>query len=258
MKILYKSVHLIENDKNLCNPVTYAAELSDYFNELLAHVAKLETGRKYRSCGPDATVVSCAQKIWEKIGAEEDPQQQSTAIAERLLKQEKKAQIKIQGTQAIGTCISQLSTHLKKNLMAVLSFILTVVLASIVSERGMNEIFTYEVVRILDIVLMGSLAYFGISLVEVFLEKKRLLGQYDDLLSHYERVLTKKDIQDITQKDAPRKKAEKKLRNGMIGLSLLWISLIILAGVLIRRAGGDPSVVTDLIALIFGGGTGTP
>ena len=163
-----------------------------------------------------------------------------------------------ESTQAIGACLSQLFAHLKGNLIAVLSFIFTAILANIVSEKGTDEIFTYEITWVLYLVLLGSLFYFLISIAEVSVEKKRLCEQYDDLLSHYQQVLSKADINTITCNDEPRIKAEKKLKNGIILWSIVWIFLIFSAAIVIYHVGEGRSVIADMMTWFSWCGTGNP
>ena len=98
-----------------------------------------------------------------------------------------------ESTNNVSDCISDLLGHLKSNLLAVVSFIFTVTLANIVSDQPLDNIFTYDITIILYLVFAGSLVYYVVSIMEVHNKKKRMCKQYDDIVDHYEKVLSREE-----------------------------------------------------------------
>ena len=95
MEILYKSIHLIDLDNNICMSIKCAEGMDGYFDQLITYVTKLETGRNYRSRKPDAAVVAGAKEISKNTGDQELFEKHSEASAGRLLAMEQRAQSKI-------------------------------------------------------------------------------------------------------------------------------------------------------------------
>lgn len=150
----------------------------------------------------------------------------------------------------ISDCLSQLFGHFKTNLLAVLSFIFTVVLANIVSGQPLENIFTYDIVMILFAVLGGSLCYFFISLSEVNIKKKRITQQYKNLVAHYENILSEDDIAAITNDGRNLTEAQTSLTKGILIWSIVWIFFIIASFVFIDYIGDGPHFIDGAISWI--------
>ena len=150
-------------------------------------------------------------------------------------------------TNNVSDCIFQLLGHLKSNLVAVVSFIFTVFLANIVSDQPLDNILTYDITIILYLVLAGSLVYYVISILEVQNKKKRMCKQYNDILAHYEKVLPKEEIQQITDNGQPLIKAQSNLKCGMICWSCVWVLLILAAFIIIDLVSDGPHLISSLV-----------
>lgn len=147
----------------------------------------------------------------------------------------------------ISDCLSQLFGNFKTNLLAVLSFIFTVILANIVSGQPLENIFTYDIVMILFAVMGGSLCYFFISLSEANVKKKRIIKQYKNLIGNYENILSTDDIAAITNNGRNLEDAQTTLRRGMIVWSVVWVCFIIAAFVSIDCVGDGPHFIDGAI-----------
>ena len=153
-------------------------------------------------------------------------------------------------TNNVSDCISELLSHLKSNLIAVVSFIFTATLANIVSDQPLDNIFTYDITIIMYLVFAGSLVYYVISILEVHNKKKRMCKQYDDIVTHYEMVLSKEDIQQITDNGRPLTIAQSDLKRGMIRWSIAWVFLILSAFIVIDFVGDGPHIIDNTISLL--------
>ena len=131
-----------------------------------------------------------------------------------------------------------------------MSFIFTATLANIVSDQPLDNIFTYDITIIMYLVFAGSLVYYVISILEVHNKKKRMCEQYDDIVTHYEMVLSKEDIQQITDNGQPLTSAQSDLKRGMIRWSIAWVFLILSAFVVIDFVGDGPHIIENTISLL--------
>lgn len=153
-------------------------------------------------------------------------------------------------TNNVSDCISELLSHLKSNLIAVVSFIFTATLANIVSDQPLDNIFTYDITIIMYFVFVGSLVYYVISILEVNTRKKRMCKQYTDLVNHYEKVLSKEDIQQITDNGQPFAKAQNSLKRGMIIWSITWILLVATAFIIVDYISDGPHIIKQFLSAL--------
>lgn len=152
-------------------------------------------------------------------------------------------------TNNVSGCMSELLSHLKSNLIAVLSFLFTATLANIVSDQPLDNIFTYDITVILYMVFAGSVVYYVISILEVHNKKKRMCKQYNDIVEHYEKVLSKEEIQQITDNGLPLTKAQSTLKHGMIVWSIAWILLITTAFIVVDFIGNGPHIIEKTLSI---------
>lgn len=153
-------------------------------------------------------------------------------------------------TNNVSACISELLSHLKSNLIAVVSFIFTAMLANIVSDQPLDNIFTYDITIIMYFVFAGSLVYYVISILEVRNKKQQMCKQYEDIVSHYEKVLPKEEIQQITDNGQPLTKAQFTLKSGMIRWSIAWVLLIMAAFIVVDFVGEGPHIIENTLSVL--------
>ncbi len=155
-----------------------------------------------------------------------------------------------ESTNNVSDCITELLSHLKSNLIAVGSFVFTVYFANIVSDQPLDNIFTYDITLIMYFAFVGSLVYYVISVSEVYYKKKRMCKQYEDIVSHYEKVLSKEEILLITDSGKLLKKAQSDLKRGMIRWSILWVLFILVAFVVVDFVGEGPHIIKNMLSVL--------
>lgn len=153
-------------------------------------------------------------------------------------------------TNNVSDCISELLSHLKSNLIAVVSFIFTAMLANIVSDQPLDNIFTYDITIIMYFVFAGSLVYYVISILEVRNKKQQMCKQYEDIVAYYEKVLPKEEIQQITDNGQPLAKAQSTLKRGMIRWSIAWVLLIMAAFIVVDFIGEGPHIIENTLSVL--------
>lgn len=129
----------------------------------------------------------------------------------------------------MAECIDKLQNGIKGNLIAVLGFLLSTVLTSGISGRSLDDIFTKDIITIMYFVLLGSLIYCGVTVSEIVARQKRVLSQYDEILKHYEKVLSKEDICEIAGNGETINKAKSKLKWEVATWAAVWIIFILIA-----------------------------
>ena len=87
--------------------------------------------------------------------------------------------------------------NLKKNIATFLTFIIGTILANIISEGNLDNIFTDDIVAICCWILLGSFVYLYISLREVDFKISIYKKEYIQLKDSYKDFLDENDINDI-------------------------------------------------------------
>ena len=95
----------------------------------------------------------------------------------------------------------QLLEKFKTNLIAIFGFLFSVVLANIVSDQPLDNIFTKDIILIMEIVLCASLLYFFICNMQLGYEVKKVKDSYKLLKSNYEDILEKEELRRIFKDD---------------------------------------------------------
>lgn len=127
----------------------------------------------------------------------------------------------------IGDNALELWDSFKKNLIAMLSFFLTVILVNLVSERPLDNIFTKEITFIIEMILIGSLCYFFISIIEVNYKYRKIKNLYNSLKVNYEDVFSEEEIKAIFDDNRYLNESIKSFKIKIILSSIIWIVFIV-------------------------------
>ena len=86
-------------------------------------------------------------------------------------------------------------------MIAVFGFLFTVILADIVSDQPLDNIFTRDITVILELVLLGSVIYLFICYRQSKYQMEKVYESYESLKQSYEGILTEDDIRECFQND---------------------------------------------------------
>ena len=111
----------------------------------------------------------------------------------------------------INDIIGNFIGNFEKNIVAFITFILGTIIANIVSDTPLNNIFTKDIVTIIFVILIGSLFYLTITIIET-----------------YRDILDEQDIISIFKNDKDYFTNKKNVKKIAIIFSSLWILLIII------------------------------
>lgn len=134
----------------------------------------------------------------------------------------------------------------KQNLIALIGFILTTILANIVSSNPLNNIFTRDITRLVYAILLGSIVFWIISIIETNYNTKKIKEAYYLLKENYKPVLSQDDVEEIFKKDELFSKTEKEIRDKKIFFSFLWITFIICSFFIIETLSDAPILIDHI------------
>lgn len=143
----------------------------------------------------------------------------------------------------LGDDISGILSGLKNNLIAIVSFFLTVVLVNIVSEQPLNNIFTKEITVIIELILAGSVVYFLICRHEIQLKRRKNKRAYSILKENYKDVFSDEELSQIFNNDKLIVDADKELRKGITKYSVLWCLLLIIILIAVELISANPIII---------------
>ncbi|MBK6087650.1 hypothetical protein [Ruminococcus difficilis] len=134
----------------------------------------------------------------------------------------------------------ELLNDFKKNIIAIFSFFLTVILVNVVSEHPLENLLTREITVIMELILLGSLAYYFISLIQSISRVKGIQKSYYSLRSNYVGVFLPEEIDDIFNKDNVFSENQEVVKKNLILFSAIWIGFVIIAFITIEMTSSDP------------------
>ena len=100
-----------------------------------------------------------------------------------------------------GEYATELLDKFKTNMIAVFGFLFTVILADIVLDQPLGNIFTRDITVILELVLLGSVIYLFICYRQSKYQMEKVYESYESLKQSYEGILTEDDIRECFQND---------------------------------------------------------
>ena len=107
----------------------------------------------------------------------------------------------IELTDKITDLILNIINGIKKIFFAIFSFLFTVVLANILSDAPLDNIFTKDVVILLELVLIGSIIYLNVCMKEADYKMIKDIEAYDYMKEQYSDLLDAKDLKIIFDDD---------------------------------------------------------
>lgn len=152
----------------------------------------------------------------------------------------------------IGDNALSILNKFKANLIAIFSFLFTVVLTQIGQEQDWKDIFTSHTLYLVEIFMLGSLAYMVICFSEVCFKLQKTRNGYFELKNNYKDVLSAIEIKDAFGDDRLLKDTEQSTKKGMIIWGIVWGILLILSVVVIEAITANHGLVVWLWKKISG------
>ena len=134
----------------------------------------------------------------------------------------------------VGDYTTAILGKFKANVLAIFGFLFTVVLTQIGSEQNWKDIFTVHTIYLIELFACGSLIYLLICFFETYYKFQKTKLGYENLKQNYADILSELEIKEVFQDDKLMKNAEKTVKKGMIGWSLVWGGLLIIIVIIIE------------------------
>lgn len=145
-----------------------------------------------------------------------------------------------------GDHATQLLKNLKSNLIAIFIFLFTIIITNISSDQPLNNIFTRDITVILELVLLGSLIYLIICIIETNYKLTKTKDSYSALKQNYNSVLSKDELHEIFDNDRLINETVKSVKRGIWGYTTVWIIFLILLIFILESISSSP-VITPYV-----------
>lgn len=145
-----------------------------------------------------------------------------------------------------GEHATALLHNLKNNLFAIFGFLFTVILANIVSDQPLENIFTRDIVLILEIVVAGSLIYLIICHAETQYKLKKTIESYDLLKKNYGSLLSELELREAFDRDEFLAKTVKPVRRGIWGYTVIWFVILVCFFLLLESISDSPTICSQI------------
>ena len=143
-----------------------------------------------------------------------------------------------------GEYATELLDKFKSNLIAIFGFLFTVIIANIVSDQPLDNIFTRDITVILEFVLAGSFVYLFISYKQSKYQMKKVYDSYNELKKSYSHVLTDDDIKECFQDDLIITNMEKTVKRSQRIYLIIWSCFLIILLISLELLTDSPIIIS--------------
>lgn len=171
-------------------------------------------------------------------------------VAQYLELKNKMAEFISDTVSRTGEYATELLDRFKTNLIAVFGFLFTVVLADVVSDQPLDNIFTRDITAILELVLAGSLVYLFICYKQSQYQMKKVYESYESLKKSYKGILAQEDIEECFQNDEVLFEMKKSVKKSEIAYLVLWICFLLSLLVIVENISESP-IIWSFVKKIF-------
>ena len=149
-----------------------------------------------------------------------------------------------------GEYATELLDKFKANVIAIFGFLFTVVIAGIVSDQPLDNIFTKDITVILELVLVGSAVYLFICYGQSKFQMNKVYESYEKLKKSYDKILMEDDIQECFQGDHLISDMKKTIGKSEKIYLFLWVVFLLVLLVIVEYISEAPVVVPFLKKIV--------
>lgn len=126
-----------------------------------------------------------------------------------------------------GEYATTILDRFKQNLVALIGFLITTIIANIVSSNPLDNIFTKDITVLVYAILVGSVFFLVISILETNYKVKTIKKTYLQLKENYSDILSQDDIAEVYKDDELFNGTKKEIKTKTVLFSVIWISILI-------------------------------
>lgn len=152
-----------------------------------------------------------------------------------------------------GEYATELLDKFKANMIAVFGFLFSVVIADIVSDQPLDNIFTKDITVIMELILAGSVVYLFICYGQSKYQIKKVYDSYENLKKIYDGILTEDDICECFQNDYLIQNMKKTISRSEKIYLFIWSAFLVVLLVIVESISEAPIIlpfITTIVGII--------
>lgn len=149
-----------------------------------------------------------------------------------------------------GEYATELLDKFKANMIAVFGFLFSVVIADIVSDQPLENIFTRDITVILELILAGSVVYLIICYGQSKYQIRKVYDSYEKLKKIYDGILSEDDICECFQNDCLIQDMKKTIGRSEKIYLFLWIVFLVALFLIVESISEAPVISPFLITIV--------
>lgn len=130
---------------------------------------------------------------------------------------------------------------MKNNILAVFSFLFTVILANIVSDAPLDNIFTKDITVIFEIIIVFSFAFLILNIYETNYKIKQMQKGFEKFKNNYADVFDEQELSDLIEEDSFNEDIIKNIKKQKNWAIAIWIGLLIILLIAIEMISSTPT-----------------
>lgn len=152
-----------------------------------------------------------------------------------------------------GEYATGLLDKFKGNIIAIFGFMFSVILANVVSDQPLDNIFTREITTLVECVIVGSFVYLVICYLQSRYEIQKVYDSYNQLKQNYKEILTEEDLHEIFGNDEMMLKMKKTISKSEKIYMGMWILFLIGALIVVECLSSSPNIqfIIDFVKKIY-------
>lgn len=152
-----------------------------------------------------------------------------------------------------GEYATGLLDKFKGNIIAIFGFMFSVILANVVSDQPLDNIFTREITTLVECVIVGSFVYLVICYLQSRYEIQKVYDSYNQLKQNYKEILTEEDLHEIFGNDEMMLKMKKTISKSEKIYMGMWILFLISALIVVECLSSSPNIqfIIDFVKKIY-------
>lgn len=141
-----------------------------------------------------------------------------------------------------GEYATGLLDKFKANIIAIFGFMFSVILANIVSNQPLDNIFTKEITTLVECVILGSFIYLIICYLQSRYEIQKVYYRYEQLKQNYKEILTEDDLQEIFNNDKLLNKMKEEINKSKKIYLIIWILFLAVTLIVVEHLSNSPNI----------------
>lgn len=131
---------------------------------------------------------------------------------------------------------------IKNNILAAFSFLFTVILANIVSEAPLTNIFTRDITVIFEMILLFSFVFLLYSVYETNYKIKQMQKGFEKFKKIYVDVFDDEELSELIGEDDFKNNVLKKIKLQKNIAVIIWMVLLIISFIIVESVSSAPTI----------------